>query len=205
MELVEKIMQFQVISNGDNKLFIAKLCKENSWSIAFSKRAFFEYKRFIYLAAVGHHRVVPSKTIDKVWHLHLTFTKSYWIELCDAVLEKKIHHTPSSLSIKSKTRDFEGYNDTITLYKKMFKSEPPTDIWPVKEKSTVNYLFLTFLFSSVALLTACTALPDDETMLYIKWGLGIYAGYRILKWLGLDKSGRCGGGCGSSCSGCGGD
>jgi len=141
MELVEKIMQFQVYSNGDNKLFLKKLSKQNRWSLSFSEGAFFEYKCFIYLASLGHHRVVPSTVVDTVWHLHLTFTQSYWIELCDNVLQKQIHHTPSSLSIKSKTRDFEDYKDTIALYRKTFKSEPPTDFWPVKEKSheTIAY------------------------------------------------------------------
>lgn len=199
MELVEKVLQFQVNSDGDSKLFIKKLSKENKWSISFSERAFFEYKRFMYLASLGHHRVVPSKIIDTVWHLHLTFTKSYWIEFCDVVLQKQIHHTPSSLSIKSKVRDLEGYNDTIVLYRKIFKAEPPTDFWPVKENNSCNYWFLTFIFASTALLSACTSLPDEETMFYIKWGIGIYAVYKILKWLGNGKGG--GGGC--SCGGCG--
>ncbi len=41
---------FQVCSNGDNNIFWQKLTEENSWSLAFSKKAFDEYKKFIYLA-----------------------------------------------------------------------------------------------------------------------------------------------------------
>ena len=201
MDLLEKIMQFQVISDGDNKLFIKKLSKQNSWSISFSERAFFEYKRFIYLASIAHHRVVPSKIIDTVWHLHLTFTQSYWIEWCGDVLQKQIHHTPSSLTIKSKRRDFEGYNDTIILYKKIFKSEPPTEFWTVKHKIPRNYWFLTLIFGSAALLTACTSVPEVDTMLYIKLGIGVYVVYRILKWLGIDIFGGECSSCGSDCGG----
>ena len=204
MEVVDKIMQFQVVCNGDEKLFIYKLSKENKWSIAFSEQAFFEYKRFIYLASLGRTRVVPSKIIDKVWHLHLSFTKSYWIEMCENILQKEIHHNPSLLTTDSKTRDLEDFRNTIDLYRQVYNAIPPVACWQIKERDRSSNWLLIPIFSML-ILTACTPEVDSETLTYLKWGVGIYTVYKIFKWLGFGNGsgGECGG-C-NSCSSCGGD
>ena len=71
--------------------------------------------------------------MDQAWHLHLTYTKSYWIDFCKNTLEKEIHHNPTKggKSEASKFDDF--YSQTKEDYKAIFKVEPPIEIWPSNE------------------------------------------------------------------------
>ena len=61
--------------------FIDRLCVETGWTLPFAAGALSEYRRFIYLAVTGDRPVTPSREVDAVWHLHLTYTRSYWERL----------------------------------------------------------------------------------------------------------------------------
>jgi hypothetical protein len=196
------LKDFQVSSNGDNDIFWQKLTEENSWSLAFSKSAFEEYKKFIYLAKVCRCKVTPSKIVDKVWHLHMTFTKSYWSELCQEVLQMELHHIPSSQGKDAKLSDNECYEKTKELYNQEFGYAPPSLYWPQLKKSKFNKFHFSFISISCAtLLTACTSTMFSDIELTLKWVVGIYVVYKILSWLGKGGSGGSGG-CGSSGSNC---
>jgi hypothetical protein len=200
------LKNFQVSSNGDNHIFWQKLTEENSWSLAFSKNAFEEYKKFIHLAKVSGCKVAPSKIVDKVWHLHMTFTKSYWSELCQEVLKMELHHIPSSQGKDAKLSDNECYEKTKELYNQEFGYAPPSLYWPQLKKSRFNKLHFSFLsIFSATLLTACTSTMFSDIEFTLKWVVGIYVVYKILSWLGKGGSGG-GSGCGgsgSNCSSCG--
>ena len=62
----------------------------------YAYRVIQEYKKFVFLAMVADHIVSPSTNVDRAWHLHLLYTRSYWDEFCGKVLKKPLHHTPSS-------------------------------------------------------------------------------------------------------------
>jgi len=189
---------FQVNSNGDFDIFWHKLCKENNWSLSFSKNAFYEYKRFIYLAKINGCKVVPSKIIDTVWHLHMTFTKSYWNELCQEILQEEFHHVPSSQGENAEILDNECYENTKKLYNKEFRCIPPSLYWPLPKKHKTKKLFLGIVsISCLTLLTACTSSVFNDIEPIIKWVIGIYAVYKVFSWLG-GGSGGSGSGCSSS-------
>ncbi|MFQ3262253.1 hypothetical protein [Reinekea sp.] len=202
----EKLKNFKVSSNGDLDLFWSKLTSENGWSLSYAKEVFSEYKKFVWLAKNSRSRVVPSKAIDRVWHLHMTFTKSYWHDLCTDVLNYELHHIPSSKNSRSEELDRIGYKNTLRLYEAEFGVFPPAEFWPDFSKRTFNRLkYLVFPFFTVTFLTACSLSSKEDFMTTLKWGLGIYIGYRVLKWLS-SNSGSGGSGCGSGCgSSCGGD
>lgn len=82
----EKLRDFKVLSEGDETIFWEKLTSENGWSLRYAKQIYFEYIRFVWLAKKSHSRIVPSKRVDRVWHLHMTFTKSYWHDFCQDIL-----------------------------------------------------------------------------------------------------------------------
>ena len=205
----QKLNGFVVRVDGDEKIFWTKLLAQTGWSTDFARSAYVEYLRFILLVANCESRVVPSKIIDKVWHLHLTFTQSYWIDLCRNVLGKEIHHRPSSSTQIGVDEDFYAYRQTLTLYKMNFSQTPPDQFWPMpkqQKKTWLRWAELTILTASV---TACSASEDSSFITYVKWGAGIYVVYKILRWLASSGGGRGGGsggaGCSSSCgSGCGG-
>src|SRR4051812_26985521 len=75
--------------------FSHRLARETGWSLAFSKAAIADYKRFIYLICVADRMLTPSDVIDEVWHLHLIYTQDYWDRFCAETLKRKIHHGPT--------------------------------------------------------------------------------------------------------------
>ncbi|MEM9510757.1 MAG: hypothetical protein AAGA16_24325, partial [Cyanobacteria bacterium P01_E01_bin.35] len=108
--------------------FSAKLSWEYRWTGIFTYRAIQEYKKFIFLAMVADHTVSPSTIVDRVWHLHLLYTHSYWDEFCGKVLRKPLHHNPS---LGSRQEGFEyryQYQQTLRSYQTYF-GIPPSDIW----------------------------------------------------------------------------
>ncbi len=77
--LLKNLDEFRIADTDATFRFYHKLADENNWSRKFSRRVIHEYKKFLYLATV-HGPVTPSKVVDVAWHLHLTYTHSYWID-----------------------------------------------------------------------------------------------------------------------------
>ena len=76
------------------------------------------------------HEVTPSDEVDQAWHLHLTYTRSYWDGLCDAVLGRALHHGPTKGGQAEGDRFENQYERTLASYRAAFGEEPPEDIWP---------------------------------------------------------------------------
>ena len=110
--------------------FAKRLGRENRWTTNYTDRAIAEYKRFVYLAMVSPTPVIPSATVDQVWHLHLLYTRSYWKELCFERLGRPLHHDPSGGGGREATKLWNGYEATKALYRTEFGEEPPTELWP---------------------------------------------------------------------------
>lgn len=130
MSLWTKIEAFSVDAPGTRFRFVERLAHENGWSRAFAEGAFEEYKRFVYLACVGGREATPSDIVDQVWHLHLTFTRSYWTELCSGVLERPLHHNPTKGGKAEGARFREQYEATLALYRAEFGHDAPAAFWP---------------------------------------------------------------------------
>jgi hypothetical protein len=89
-----------------------------------------EYKRFIYLAAISDRILTPSQAVDQAWHLHLTYTRSYWEDLCAGALGKALHHQPTEGGKAEGQKFAEAYEATLSAYRREFGAAPPVDIWP---------------------------------------------------------------------------
>ena len=61
----------------------------------YTDRVIEEYRKFLYLLASAGHPVTPSDQVDQAWHLHLTYTRSYWEDLCEKTIGKPLHHGPT--------------------------------------------------------------------------------------------------------------
>lgn len=132
--LWKKIKEFEFDEPGIAFCFTDRLARENCWSKNFAERATEEYRKFIYLCCVSRNQITPSEEVDQVWHLHLTFTKSYWKEMCGNVLNRELHHHPTKGG-KAEEEKFDGcYTQTLQLYHQHFGEEAPRDIWPENEK-----------------------------------------------------------------------
>jgi hypothetical protein len=127
--LWEKIEKFEIDEPGADFKFSARLARENGWTHTYAKRVIQEYKKFIFLCCISPAGVTPSDPVDQAWHLHLTFTRSYWINLCQDTLNQQIHHNPTKGG-QQEAEKFNGYyTSSQTLYQDKFGIQPPADIW----------------------------------------------------------------------------
>lgn len=116
--LFKKISDFQIDEPNIEKPFSMRLAQENEWTKEYTLQAIDAYKKYMYLAVVAKHNVTPSAVIDKVWHQHILYTKSY-LDWCENTLGRFIHHTPSTGQQQSEKYRL-AYTKTKELYEKTF-------------------------------------------------------------------------------------
>lgn len=109
--------------------FEAALARRQGWSLGFAERVAFEYRRFLYLAATTDGELTPSKIVDEVWHLHLTFGRHYRQVLCDRILGRTFEHLPGTGDPEEEPRFRRQYEKTLRLYEQAF-GQPPREFWP---------------------------------------------------------------------------
>ena len=126
----DRIAAFRLDEPGARFPFTARLARENRWSLSFARRVTDEYRRFLFLAVEAGHPVTPSDQVDQVWHLHLTYTESYWGGLCRDVLGRPLHHGPTRGGAHEAAKFHDWYGRTLDSYRRLFGTEPPADIWP---------------------------------------------------------------------------
>ncbi|MGH8607132.1 MAG: glycine-rich domain-containing protein [Gammaproteobacteria bacterium] len=126
----DRISQYSFDEGDEELTFAGRLARENGWTPSYTARVIEEYKRFVFLAVVADHPVTPSDQVDQVWHLHLTYTHSYWDRFCGQVLGKPLHHGPTRGSSDEARKFDRWYQNTRESYARFFHHEPPTDIWP---------------------------------------------------------------------------
>ena len=131
--LWEKVRTFRLDDPQADFSFSSRLARENNWSLEFSLRVVFEYKRFMFLICLADHPLTPSDEVDQVWHLHLLYTESYWTEFCEKTIGRKIQHGPTKGGKAEKDKFNDWYEATKDLYRQVFETDPPADIWPSKE------------------------------------------------------------------------
>ena len=132
-ELIKAVEAFE-IDPGDKSLgFVDRLARENNWTRDFSERVVREYKRFCILAMTCDHPVTPSEEVDQAWHLHLTYTRSYWDRFCGQTLGKPLHHEPTQGGLTEGEKFRDWYSETLASYERLFGHAVPPDIWPSPE------------------------------------------------------------------------
>ncbi len=151
--LWQKISDFQLDDSPEAAIqFSDKLIKETKWTPDFAKRAMAEYKKFLYLCLTMPQGASPSEVVDEVWHLHLTYTVSYWQKLCGEVLQRQLHHYPNKGGASENQRHQDWYADTLIAYVKEFQELPSADCWSLpKGLDLTPYLLLTSPFQTPTL------------------------------------------------------
>ena len=128
-----QLRDFPLDEPGARRPFTRRLAEEKGWSPSYARRIVVEYRRFLYLGARAGHPVSPSGTVDEAWHLHLTYTRSYWEALCGQVLGRPFHHEPSRGGPAEAQRHARMYADTLASYLRLFGETPPAEVWPAPE------------------------------------------------------------------------
>lgn len=134
MTLWTRLQALELDQAGSAFRFSDRLARENGWSRAFALGAIEEYRRFICLAATSPTPVTPSDIVDQVWHLHLTYSRSYWDDMCGGVLGRPLHHGPTKGGTAEDTRYRGQYDDTLSQYRAAFGEEPPAAFWPPEDE-----------------------------------------------------------------------
>lgn len=129
-ELWQRILTHSIGPAQAASQFGDRLARENAWSATFSARVLQEYRRFCYLAVTCTHPVTPSDAVDQAWHLHLTYTRDYWLHFCPNVLRTPLHHGPTMGGADEAGKYGLWYARTIASYEQIFGELPPLDIWP---------------------------------------------------------------------------
>ena len=125
-QLLDKILDFDINETSNGNGFALKLAREHNWPYNFTKEAIVEYKKFMYLAATCDFTVSPSRIVDEVWHLHLTYSKSYQ-NFCK-VIGKNIEHNPSNFSDEDVKKYRLAKEKTKTEYERVFGNQP-SEYW----------------------------------------------------------------------------
>ncbi|WP_187388297.1 glycine-rich domain-containing protein [Seonamhaeicola marinus] len=127
--LWNKIRCFKLDNEEASFNFSQRLARDNSWSHDFALNVVEEYKKFIYLCCVSKSPITPSDAVDQVWHLHLTYTKSYWHDFCKGTLNKEIHHNPTKGGRSERKKFSNNYDLSFKMYEQEFGFQPPSNIW----------------------------------------------------------------------------
>ncbi len=130
LELLRKILDFDVDGRPAELSFERRLARECGWSAAYARRVVLEYRRFVYLAMTAGHPVTPSDEVDQAWHLHMTYTRSYWERLCGQVLPRPLHHNPTAGGSAEDAKFADWYQRTLKSYHAAFGHAPPRGVWP---------------------------------------------------------------------------
>lgn len=118
------------IDHAEAKLtFTKRFARDHHLKYEKAKKYVAEYKKFMYLVAVSDKPLTPSHRVDLVWHLHMTYTDSYWNDLCRDVLGKEVSHNPTKGRKSDSARYADQYAETLGLYEKEFGEKPPDDVW----------------------------------------------------------------------------
>ena len=124
-ELWETIRRFSLDDPAAAFSFTDRLARENGWPLDLALRAVEEYKRFMFLLCVTDEPLTPSDEVDQVWHLHLLYTRSYWIDFCQHTLARPIHHGPARGGAQEQDKFTDWYGRTLTQYAAVFGAPPP--------------------------------------------------------------------------------
>lgn len=231
--LWKRLQKFSPDNSDVDYPFSKKLEKEENWTEAFTRKAIDEYKKFVYLCCILPNGASPSTVVDKVWHMHLTYTRNYWEEFCPAVLQKKLHHNPSEGGINEQVKHRKWFDETLNYYQEIFGQEPPKDIWSeerekLRQTQWLNRFKVLSLLSVIFLVCSCSEAVQSFLSVFF-----IIPGFIILIYFlhkafgskndqhhsnkkdsgdnssgagcGGDSSSGCSSSCGGSCgSGCGG-
>ena len=226
----ENIHNFQIGHTDATFNFEQRLARENGWALHFAERVTNEYRRFVYLVSLSNNEVTPSDEVDQAWHLHLTYTRSYWHDLCKNILGFELHHNPTQGGQSEQRKYKQQYVDTLAFYEQVFNETPPEDIWPSVDKrfaSAQQFIrinkndkwilnkpgmwlekALMFLVAPFYLVACTEDFSEKGFIFWIAILVGAYLVYKLVAWItrngGKNSGGGGGTGCGGCSSGCGG-
>lgn len=205
-----RLKAFRFDAEEGSAPYSVKLAAEEGWTPEFTVRVIEEYRKFLYLTQVSGGQATPSVAVDRAWHMHLTFTHSYWDKLCGEVLQAALHHEPC-IGEEEMPRYEDQYDATKALYLEEFGTAPPADIWPgdvPARKSDMRGAAAVALLVGGGIVTMAGAVGVGGDLRYLALFLVIIGVFMVMAGGILlpdryrfggrkrNNAGGCGGGCG---------
>lgn len=106
------------------EMMIPRLIKEQNMDEETASGVVREAKRMLFLSALGHRPISPSKIVDLGWHEMLMFTRFYK-DFTDFI-GRFVHHDPSP----GRPGGGSWYETTKANYEKVFGEKPDPKYWP---------------------------------------------------------------------------
>jgi len=132
--LHEALLTFPLDTTPGKPSFEDRLRLSCGWTPEYTRRVILEYRRFLYLVAVTQEPLVPSADIDQVWQMHLSYTQSYWEELCMKILQRPLHHHPPAVRGRERRARYHvWYERSRRRYQQEFGVAPPEPVWTPPE------------------------------------------------------------------------
>ncbi|WP_432449485.1 glycine-rich domain-containing protein [Aliiroseovarius marinus] len=176
--LWKAIQAHQFDAPGADLPFSRKLAKIEGWSDAFTQGAIEEYRRFLFLSQLSDKPVTPSHIVDKVWHMHMTYTRDYWDVLCKTVLGKPLHHEPG-MHFDDSARFEEQFDHTKALYHAVFESPAPDSYWGPPPKPRASRFRIAVATLVAAALVAAGLVTADSSYVIMSLVLAFCAWFYI--------------------------
>ncbi|NJM84298.1 MAG: hypothetical protein HC844_19275 [Tabrizicola sp.] len=85
-----------------------------------------EYRRFLYLAAIGGPSVAAPLMLQQVWRLHARNHQSYTVDLMRGLIRRRM---PEPFDAPLPASD-PAHASTRALYRREFGRRPPSRLWP---------------------------------------------------------------------------
>jgi hypothetical protein len=131
IDLLKRIEEFDMNVSGAALTFTKRLARENGWSEQYAQKVINEYKRFVYMSVIAGKPLTPSDEVDQAWHMHLIYSKSYWVDFCQKTLGGfQLHHGPTKGGKSEGMKFTDQYTNTLNTYKEHFGTDAPSDVWP---------------------------------------------------------------------------
>jgi hypothetical protein len=124
----------QVIEKVDLEPIMVKVMDKEEglgWSLDFTKRVAFEYKRYLTLCLENpDFTMVPSTFVDDFWHYHILDTQKYQ-EDCQNIFGYFLHHFPyfGMRGEEDAKQLKKAWQESCALYEKRF-GEIDSKLWP---------------------------------------------------------------------------
>jgi hypothetical protein len=131
----QQVLAFDLDEPTAPYTFTMRLALEKKWTVTFTDNAILEYKKFMYLLAVSGESLSPSPIVDEVWHLHLTYSRSY--DAFCAILGKDVKHVPSNHSPTDLLKLKRSVEKTKALYHLHF-GPMPVVYWQLDNEMDAN-------------------------------------------------------------------
>lgn len=156
--------------------FVARLAAENCWTQAYAQRVLREYRRFLILNTRDIGAVRPSDAVEQAWRLHMLHPRSYFDDLCDGILGRRLDYVPND-GDDDRERVVREYRDGLDEYRRAFGYAAPADIWPSPEAFAAalgrfRRVRLAPLLRTTRTRTALFAVGTSATALALSAGLG---------------------------------